>query len=274
MLMEMSEEIGELAKALALAQKDIKGAGKNQENPFTKKSYADLGSIWEAASEALANNSLAIMQPLENDENHIIVVTMLAHSSGQWIRGRLSLPPVGNKSANAAQQIGSAITYGRRYSLAAMVGVVTEDDDGVSSGKPGTQQAHGSASKAPEEVKRSADLLKSILKLAAEAKDAKGLEAAIKEASDLLEPDRRKLIPAYKKRKEEIEANPKTELPAVLASHGVKSSDGESIHTVRVYSGDIYDCTCEAYRFSKSIPKSCKHIARIVSEAEAREDDR
>lgn len=125
-LNSMSPTIGKLAGALAKAQGLIRGAVKDSENPYFKSSYADLASVWEACRDALSKNDLAVIQTTEPDDKGIVVVTTLAHSSGEWMRGKLRVIP----AKNDAQAIGSVITYMRRYSLAAIVGIAQVDDDG------------------------------------------------------------------------------------------------------------------------------------------------
>jgi hypothetical protein len=68
------------------------------------------------------------------------IVSVLLHESGEWIRSELTVPAGGNKGVNAAQAMGSAISYGRRYGLSALVGISTDDDDGTASGMPQGQQ--------------------------------------------------------------------------------------------------------------------------------------
>jgi hypothetical protein len=131
-LTTQSEQIGKLAEALAKAQGEITGALKESKNPFFKSSYADLASCWDAARGPLSKNGLAVVQTSEYTVDGVIVVTTLAHSSGEWIRGSLYLKPV----KNDPQGIGSCITYGRRYSFAAIVGLAQIDDDAnAASGK-------------------------------------------------------------------------------------------------------------------------------------------
>ena len=136
-----SDQINELASALSKAQGQIKGAIKDTSNPFFKSKYADLASVWDACREPLSNNGLSVMQTtIGDDPTKVTVVTTLAHTSGQWIQGQLTLMP----AKADPQGIGSAITYARRYALAAIVGVAPDDDDGnAASGK----------SDAPETVK-------------------------------------------------------------------------------------------------------------------------
>ena len=146
--MQKSDTIGELAKALSVAQGKIEGAKKDSTNPFFKSSYADLSSVWDACRKPLSDNGLAVVQTttLTFDED-IIVDTTLLHSSGEWINGQLAVRP----TKNDPQGMGSALTYARRYTLAAIVGVAPEDDDaeGATSRQPKQEQ------KTPPEVAKS-----------------------------------------------------------------------------------------------------------------------
>jgi len=126
--MNKSESINDIAKALCEAQKEIKSAVKGSENPFYKSKYADLGAVWDACKEALTKNGLSVTQTFEPADSGVTIVTTLLHISGQWIEGRLCLKAV----KQDPQAYGALCSYGRRYSLAAIVGVVTEDDDAES----------------------------------------------------------------------------------------------------------------------------------------------
>lgn len=122
---ETSPTIGALAKALAAAQGEITGALKDSANPFFKSKYADLASCWDACRKPLAAHGLAVIQTTDADGDIPVVVTTLAHESGEWVRGFLRLVPV----KADPQGIGSTLTYARRYALAAMVGLAQIDDD-------------------------------------------------------------------------------------------------------------------------------------------------
>lgn len=137
--MNQSESIAELAAALAAAQSEIKGAVKDAENPFFKSSYADLASVWDACRGPLTKNGLCVIQTSEAHDGRTLIVTTLAHKSGQWIRGYM--PVVAMKPD--PQSLGSAITYARRYSLAAICSVPQIDDDAESAmtRQPAQQQA-------------------------------------------------------------------------------------------------------------------------------------
>lgn len=125
--MAKSEQINELAAALSQAQGEMQPAVKDKINPFFKSSYADLGSVWDAARPVLSKYGLCVMQTTEfsAEKNQLMMVTTLAHTSGQWMTSELPLNPAKNDS----QGVGAAITYLRRYSLSAIVGVVCDDDD-------------------------------------------------------------------------------------------------------------------------------------------------
>ena len=121
--MNRSDQIDQLATALAKAQGAICAASKDGVNPHFKYKYATLGAIWEACRGPLSANGLSVVQASLLGERHVVVTTMLAHCSGQWIDNELSLPILKLEP----QAIGAAITYARRYALGAMVGVAPED---------------------------------------------------------------------------------------------------------------------------------------------------
>lgn len=124
--MNKSESIANLAKALAAAQGDIKPAIRDSKNPFFKSTYADLASVFDACRMALADQGVAVVQGASAEGTRVTVTTMLVHESGEWMETALTALA----KDEGSQAIGSTITYLRRYSLAAMAGVATEDDDG------------------------------------------------------------------------------------------------------------------------------------------------
>lgn len=124
--MNKSEQIGELAAALAKAQAEMHPAIKDSSNPFFKSKYADLASVWHACREALTKNGLGVVQAFRApDTSRLELVTLLVHVSNQWIES--VCPIVADKPG--PQALGSVMSYMRRYALAAMVGVISEDDD-------------------------------------------------------------------------------------------------------------------------------------------------
>jgi ERF superfamily len=146
-----SQEIGKLATALAHAQAEMSGATKDARNPHFGSTYADLASVVEAC-KPLAAHGIAILQPTKADGARVTVTTMLTHESGEWIAEDLVM----TAKDPSPQAVGSAITYGRRYGLMAMVGLAPEDDDGnAAQPAPGKAAAPKPATKpeAPPEKK-------------------------------------------------------------------------------------------------------------------------
>jgi len=135
--MNRSEQIGDLVAALALAKSDYLPLKKSKFNPFFKSQYADLSDVIEATEGALAKNGIVIIQGGEVKDSRVVVTTLLAHKSGQWIESLLSLKP----AKDDAQGVGSTMTYGQRYSWQAIVGITGEpDDDGNAASPPAPQQ--------------------------------------------------------------------------------------------------------------------------------------
>ena len=130
--MRTSEHIDKIAPALLLAQSGIKAAIKNSENPHFRSSYADFGAIVDACRESLIKSGIVVIQSPGGDGQVVTMTTRLLHTSGQWIEGEFSVRP----TKTDPQGCGSAVTYMRRYSLASMVGIVTEDDDGNAASAP------------------------------------------------------------------------------------------------------------------------------------------
>lgn len=133
-----SDSIKELATALAKAQATIQPANKNATNPHFRSKYADLGAIWDACRKPLADNGLSIVQmPTDSGDGRVALTTMLLHISGEYISSTCST----RLQQDSAQGVGSALTYLRRYALAAMVGIVAdEDDDGNAASQPQQQR--------------------------------------------------------------------------------------------------------------------------------------
>jgi hypothetical protein len=137
-VIEQSESITALAAAMSKVQASVEGAVKGKANPaFKGTKYADLRSVWDACREALADNGMSVLQfPGEMVDGRMTLTTQLCHESGEWMRAPLSIP----LSKVDAQGYGSAVTYARRYALAAVVGVCPEDDDGNAASAPRGRQ--------------------------------------------------------------------------------------------------------------------------------------
>lgn len=123
--MTTSEQVNEIAGALAKAQGEMEGAVKDSANPFFKSKYADLASVWDACRKPLSSNGIAVVQSPSTDGARVTVDTMLLHTSGQWMRGSITV----TAKDDSPQTVGSATTYLRRYSLQAFAGIAPEDDD-------------------------------------------------------------------------------------------------------------------------------------------------
>lgn len=129
-----SDNIAELATALARAQAVVEGAKKEATNPAFARGgsggtkYANLEAVWDAIREPFTKEGLSIVQfPCEAPVGYIGLRTVLLHKSGQFLEDRFYMPL---KDATNPQAAGSAITYARRYSLMAVAGIAPVDDDG------------------------------------------------------------------------------------------------------------------------------------------------
>ena len=141
-----SDSIANLTLALSIVQGKMTHAIKDSANPFFKSKYADLESVWDVCRSLLSENGLAVMQfpgdinfvQLEKDNGDINIATrmslttIISHKSGEFMSQEMSVPV----TKPDAQGAGSALTYMRRYALAAVVGVVQADDDGNAASSP------------------------------------------------------------------------------------------------------------------------------------------
>lgn len=170
--MKTSESISNISAALAKFQSEVKQPKKDANNPFFNKKYVPLEGVVSVITEPLAKNGLSYIQSTGTDEEHVIVTTLLMHTSGEFIESDpLKLPghqvqKGGGKDFNP-QGIGSAITYGRRYSLTALLGIASEEDDDGNAGSQGNNQGQGNK---PQEKKIPPSSLKSKWKLLSEGK--------------------------------------------------------------------------------------------------------
>lgn len=129
--MRTSSEVNLISTALIVAQSKIKHATKDAKNPHFKNDYATLEAVIDASKSALLEQDIAVLQGMNGD----VLTTRLQHKSGQFFESDVRLV----LSKQDMQGLGSAITYARRYSLAAMVNITQQDDDGnVASGRDTT----------------------------------------------------------------------------------------------------------------------------------------
>lgn len=141
-MIEHSESVETLARALAKAQGEVENANKNAINPHFKNHYADLAEIINTVRPVLNKHGLSVVQIPGFGDGVVTVDTMLLHESGEWLRGTSGSPA----QKQDPQGVGSAITYLRRYSLAALCGIAQEDDDGQAASQP---RSNGNATQAP-----------------------------------------------------------------------------------------------------------------------------
>ena len=138
--MNKSDSIAKLAQPLCLFQGEITNPKNVAENPFFHSQYCPLNEVINTTRPILAKQGLSVLQSPSGDGERIIITTLLMHSSGEWIEAN---PLVLKADKITAQGAGSAISYGRRYALSAMLGISSDaDDDGnhATGNKPAPQR--------------------------------------------------------------------------------------------------------------------------------------
>jgi hypothetical protein len=126
MHMRTSQTIGALAKSLAIANTQIKNPNLDSVNPHFKNRYASLGAILNAIRVPFAAQGLSLVQSINTDNGVVSVETTVMHTSGEFIAETVSMP---FPERSTVQTLGSICTYLRRYSAAAMAGIVGEEDE-------------------------------------------------------------------------------------------------------------------------------------------------
>lgn len=124
--MRTSETLTKIAPALTAAISEVQAATKNAKNPHYRNTYADITSVLDAVRPVLAAHGLCAVQSPGWHDGRLTLTTRLLHTSGEWIETTAETPI----PKPDPQGVGSAITYLRRYSLTAMLGVGQDDDDG------------------------------------------------------------------------------------------------------------------------------------------------
>jgi ERF superfamily protein len=131
-----SPEVAELVTALSKAQAELKPAVKDSTNPHFKNRYASLESVIEAA-KILNGFGLAYTQQPFVHQDAVYLRTTLYHSSGQWITSVLPVMHDGR----GPQSLGSGITYSRRYCLATLLSIASDEDDDAEEAQKGFREA-------------------------------------------------------------------------------------------------------------------------------------
>ena len=148
--MNTSSAITILSQAMLKVQQQLQPASKDARNTYVGNDYATLNSVMDACKDALISHGIWLTQlpcpaPVELGTGHIALETKLIHAeSGEWISSTAVIP----LPKNDPQGMGSAITYARRYSLCAMLGIITEDDDGNTASNPDHKQIRQQRAKA------------------------------------------------------------------------------------------------------------------------------
>ena len=132
--MNITQPITNISKALVEAHKQFKPVQTSGLNPHLRSKYSTIADYLNAVQTALLNNGIVISQSVSKTEVGIAVTTILIHTSGEYLESEPCVLPVEKPNAQA---VGSAISYARRYSLAAFLGIAagTDDDDGVAASK-------------------------------------------------------------------------------------------------------------------------------------------
>lgn len=126
--MKTSNEINLISEALCKAQSEMGNAAKDSKNPFFKSKFADLNAVREASIPVLNKHGISVLQPMTIESDRTFVVTMLLHSSGQYISSLTEIIVPDNKASDP-QAHGAAQSYARRYGLQSLVCIGAEDND-------------------------------------------------------------------------------------------------------------------------------------------------
>ena len=125
--MNQTESIKTLLESMAKAQAEFTTLPKNTDGYGYK--YTDLDTVISYIRPIMAKHNLAFMQTLTALEGHTpAITTRIFHTTGEWLEDTTPLPSVQVAKGNAAQNLGAAITYMKRYTLCAMLGISSDED--------------------------------------------------------------------------------------------------------------------------------------------------
>jgi hypothetical protein len=140
--MNKSESIANLAEALLKVQAEMPVVPFDKANKFLGNRYATLGQVIEVSKPLLVENGLSVSQLTLGGDGEIGVETVLIHRSGEWISSVATIPIEPEKGKSMAQVAGSNISYLRRYALASILGIYSDEDtDGNGQGTKGYEPA-------------------------------------------------------------------------------------------------------------------------------------
>lgn len=251
-MQQSSDNIGAIAAALARAQANLANPEKTQtaviHSPFPREGsqtfrYASLASGLEIVRKALSQEEIATIQTTRVDQvtGRIHLATTLAHSSGEWISS--DWPVVSGTELDAPHRMGMALTYARRYSLFALVGIAGEDDldapdlvrgspsvagpVGLSRNTAGAKIAAKPAALSTHESAALRDqLLTEILAKQTEDELLRWVNEGLVRKNTLLDPDARAVEIAYRQRLDEISLT-NLSVQSVYADETAKDPDAQ-----------------------------------------------
>ena len=125
--MKTSNEVNEIFKAQVAMQKEMTNIGKDSKG--YGYNYTSLEKLIEHARPILAKHKLGFIQSnTSTDDGKVGVTTRLIHETGQWVEDTMTAPLYKLAKMNEYQVAGSIITYFRRYALASMIGIASDED--------------------------------------------------------------------------------------------------------------------------------------------------
>ena len=161
--MNKSESIVEISKAMAKFQAEVKQPFKDANNPFFRSKYVPLENVVEAITQEAPKHGISFVQWASNDDTgRVGVSTMIMHTSGEYIEFD---PVYMNADKNTAQGAGALISYLKRYSLSAVFGITSDQDDDGNNASGNTNKPKQQPKARPEQIKDLKDKIKQALEV-------------------------------------------------------------------------------------------------------------
>ena len=127
--MSKSESIKNIAEAMVKIQSEMPVVPFDKTNDYAGYRYATLGKVIDISNPVMAKYGVSICQMVISEDGNVGIETYLMHTSGEWISSKVTLAIEPEKGKSKAQVAGSYISYLRRYSLAAAIGIYTDEDN-------------------------------------------------------------------------------------------------------------------------------------------------
>ncbi|WP_436888835.1 ERF family protein [Mammaliicoccus sciuri] len=161
--MNKSESIVEISKAMAKFQSEVKQPFKDKSNPFFKSKYVPLESVVESITSIAPKHGISFVQWASNDDTgRVGVSTMIMHTSGEYIEFD---PVYMDADKNTAQGAGALISYLKRYSLSAVFGITSDQDDDGNHASGNTNKPKQQPKARPEQIKDLKDKIKQAVEI-------------------------------------------------------------------------------------------------------------